>query len=80
MTDFYAVQARISTLGIHSSKINTPGDTAVALLPVLTSGPNLGVWPDCWVSAEFLRAPIPGKGSGSTTTLRCLILTTISER
>ena len=28
----------------------------------------LGVWPDCWVSAEFLRAPIPRKGSGSTTT------------
>ena len=32
-------------------------------------GPDLGVWPDCWVSAEFLRAPIPRKGSGSTTTL-----------
>ena len=31
-------------------------------------GPDLGVWPDCWVSAEFLRAPIPRKGSGSTTT------------
>ena len=31
-------------------------------------GSNLGVWPDCWVSAEFLRAPIPRKGSGSTTT------------
>ena len=30
-------------------------------------GPDLGVWPDCWVSAEFLRAPIPRKGSGSTT-------------
>ena len=24
--------------------------------------------PDCWVSGEFLRAPIPRKGSGSTTT------------
>ena len=34
----------------------------------LTYGPDLGVWPDCWVSAEFLRAPIPRKGSGSTTT------------
>ena len=34
----------------------------------LTYGPGLGVWPDCWVSAEFLRAPIPQKGSGSTTT------------
>ena len=31
-------------------------------------GPDLGVWPDCWVSAEFLRAPIPRKESGSTTT------------
>ena len=30
--------------------------------------PDLGVWPDCWVSAEFLRAPIPRKGSGNTTT------------
>ena len=34
----------------------------------LTYGPDIGVWPDCWVSAEFLRAPIPRKGSGSTTT------------
>ena len=32
-------------------------------------GPDLWVWPDCWVSAEFLRAPIPRKGSGSTTNL-----------
>ena len=31
-------------------------------------GPDLGVWPNCWISAEFLRAPIPRKGSGSTTT------------
>ena len=34
----------------------------------LIYGPDLGVWPDCWVSAEFLRAPIPRKGPGSTTT------------
>ena len=34
----------------------------------LTYGSDLGVWPGCWVSAEFLRAPIPRKGSGSTTT------------
>ena len=33
----------------------------------LTYGPDLGVWPDCWVSAEFLCAPISRKGSGSTT-------------
>ena len=36
-------------------------------------GPDLGVWPDCWVSAEFLRAPIPRKGSGSTTTTTQLV-------
>ena len=36
-------------------------------------GPDLGVWPDCWVSAEFLRAPIPRKGSGSTTTTTTII-------
>jgi len=24
-------------------------------------------WPDCWFSIEFLHAPIPRKGSGSTT-------------
>ena len=34
----------------------------------LTYGPDLGVWPDCWGSAEFLHAPIPRKGSGSITT------------
>ena len=34
----------------------------------LTYGPDLGVWPDCGVSAEELRAPIPRKGLGSTTT------------
>jgi len=28
------------------------------LLPTLISGPNLGAWPDCWVSAEFLCTPI----------------------
>ena len=37
-------------------------------LSILVYGPDLGVWPDCWVSAEFLRSPIPRKGSGSTTT------------
>jgi len=37
-------------------------------LPFLTSGPDLGAWPDCWVSVEFLHALIPRKGSGSTTT------------
>jgi len=28
------------------------------LLPFLTSGPDLGAWPDCWVSVEFLHAAI----------------------
>ena len=34
----------------------------------LIYGPDLGVWPDCWVFAEFLRTAIPRKGSGRTTT------------
>jgi len=38
------------------------------LLPFLTSGLNLGVWPNCWVFAEFLSAPFPRKGLDSTTT------------
>ena len=33
-----------------------------------TYGQDLEVWPDCWVFAEFLHAPIPRKASGSTTT------------
>jgi len=36
------------------------------------SGPDIGVWhrwPDCWVSTEFFRVPIPRKGSGSTNTM-----------
>ena len=45
----------------------------LSLAPVslfLTNGPDLGVCLDCWVSAEFLRAPIPRKwlGSSNTTT------------
>jgi len=39
-----------------------------APLPFLTSGPDLGAWPDCWVSLEFFHAPIPRKVSDSTTT------------
>jgi len=38
----------------------------LALLPFLTFGPDLGEWPDSWVSVEFLHVPIPQKGSGST--------------
>jgi len=40
------------------------------ILPFLTSGSDLEAWPDCWAFVEFLRAPIPRKGSGSTTTAR----------
>jgi len=42
--------------------------TLALLLPFFTSNPDLGAWPDCWVSVEFLYVPIPRKGSGSTTT------------
>jgi len=31
------------------------------LLPFLTSGADLGVWPDCWVSAEYLQAQSLGR-------------------
>jgi len=48
------------------TKKTTP--TSPRLLPFLTSGPELWEWPDCWVSVEFLHAPVPRKGSGSTTT------------
>jgi len=34
----------------------------------LRGGSNFGAWPHCWVIMEFLHAPIPRKGSGSTTT------------
>jgi len=41
------------------------------LLPFLTSGPDLiRAWPDCWVSAKFLCAPISRKGVDSTSTTR----------
>ena len=49
--------------------LNPFANLSLALLSLFSIyGPDLGVWPDCWVSAEFLRAPIPRKGSGSTTT------------
>jgi len=44
--------------------------SSAPLLSFLTSGPDLGGWPDCWVSVEYLHAPIPRKRSGSTTTRR----------
>jgi len=50
---------------LHLNLSNVP---SWVLLPFLTSGPDLGAWPDCWVSTEFLRTPIPRKLSGSTIT------------
>jgi len=41
-------------------------DAVILLPPFLTSGPDLGVWPDCWISTEFLRALIPRKGPGNS--------------
>jgi len=52
----------------HPSLSGAP--SSALLLPSLTSGPDLGARPDCWVSVEFLHATIPRKGSGSTTTTR----------
>jgi len=49
--------------------LNLSGMPSLALLlPFLTSDPDLGKWPDCWVSMEFLPTSIPRKESGSTTT------------
>jgi len=36
--------------------------SSAPLLPFLTSGPDLGMWPDCWVSVEFLHTPSLGRG------------------
>jgi len=44
------------------------------LFSIFDSGPDLGAWSDCWVSREFLHTAIPRKGSGSTTTMKTLIL------
>jgi len=44
------------------------GPSLPLLLSFLTSGPDLGAWPNYWVFVEFLCALIPRKGSGSTTT------------
>jgi len=51
----------------HLSLFGAPSLTL--LLPILTSGPDLGVWPGCWDFMEFLHARIPKKGSDSTTTI-----------
>jgi len=44
----------------------------------LTFGPDLGAWPECWVSVEFLHAFIPRKGSGSSTTAKIDFITASS--
>jgi len=34
----------------------------LTLLSSLMSGPDLGAWPDCWVSVEFFHTPPLGRG------------------
>jgi len=53
------------------------GRPSLTLLPFLTSGPDLGAWPDCWISTKFLHTIIPRKGSGSTTTTTKVTITTL---
>jgi len=43
---------------------NSDAPSLALLLSFLISGPDLGVWLDCWVSAEFLRTPPLGSGQG----------------
>ena len=58
--------------GFISTSSFTPSHSLAPLSLFLIYGPDLKAWPDCWVSAEFLRAPIPRKGLGSTTTTTTL--------
>jgi len=50
--------------------LSLPGAPSLALLLFLISGRDLGAWLDYGVYVEFLSAPIPRKGSGSTTTTK----------
>jgi len=50
--------------GLSRSLSDAP---SLALLTFLISGPDFGAWPDCLVSVEFFRVPIPRKESDSTT-------------
>jgi len=43
--------------------LSLSGAPSLAVLPSLITGPDLGAWTDCWLSAEFLRVPIPWSGS-----------------
>jgi len=78
MTTCFQLTDLTSSLTVpHPSLSGAPSSTP---LPFLTSGPDFGAWPDCWVSVEFLYAPITRKRSGSTTTtcfqqsLKCIFL------
>jgi len=58
--------------GIFKEVERNPDDSSVPdlALPYLSSlGQDLRVWPDSWVSVEFLHAPNSRKKSGSTTPL-----------
>jgi len=43
---------------------------SLTLLPFVISSPDLGAWPNIWVSMKFLCTPILQKSLGSTTTKR----------
>ena len=62
------IRCELSRLRCHGHKNPFVNLSLAPLSLFLTYGPDLGVWPDCWVVAEFLCTPIPRKGSGSTTT------------
>ena len=66
MDTLYRTSIISSSTVLPMNPIVNPSLAPISLF--LIYGPDLGVWPDCWVSAEFLCAPIPRKGSGSTTT------------
>jgi len=56
-------------LGAWPSLVQTLGRGHLWSRPwgMTISGPDIRAWPNCWVSVEFLHAPIPRKGSGSNT-------------
>jgi len=65
---FFFQRLRTSSAGSNSP---SPGLSCIPSLSArhlcttysfLISDPDLGVWPDCWVSVEFFRALMPQKG------------------
>jgi len=44
----------------HLSLSDAP--SLALLLPFLTSGPDLGAWPECWVSMDSSVPPFLGRG------------------